>query len=237
MQLDLRAVAETRDDLRPPAGALETALDRLGDAATVGRHGGPVEPDSAVAHEDRDLLVGDLRVDVDLLDAGELGRVRHRLARCEHDCTDGIVDGAVARARELDAHAVELLDVACRSGQRRHERGAFVAERPVAVQPAAQLALLPAGERRHPAWLVRMPLDQRQRLQHGVVDARRHVRALVAADPGRALGVPVERQPPHPGAGDQQQRAGDGAGCDQRRRRASPDSRTTEPTAASAMPP
>ena len=72
-----------------------------------------------------------------------------------------------------------------------------------------------------PPRLVRMPLDQRQRLQHGVVHARRDVRALLAADPRRALGVAVEREPPHPGAGDQQQRARDGAGREQRRGRAS----------------
>ena len=62
-----------------------------------------------------------------------------------------------------------------------------------------------------------MPLDQRQRLQHGVVHARGDVGALVAADPGGALGVAVEREPPHPGPGDQQQRAGDGARREQRR--------------------
>ena len=97
---------------------------------------------------------------------------------------------------------------------------ALVAERLVAVQPAAQLALLPARERRHAARLLRVPLDQRQRLQHRVVHAGGHVRALLGADAGGALGVAVEREAPHPRAGDQQQRAGDGAGGEQRRGRA-----------------
>ena len=50
--------------------------------------------------------------------------------------------------------------------------------------------------------------------------ARGDVGALVAADPGGALGVAVEREPPHPGAGDQQQRAGDRSGREHRRGRA-----------------
>ena len=153
VQLDLGAVARARHDGRPAAGALEPALDRLDEPATVGRHGGAVEAGAAVAHEDRDLLVGDLGVDVDLLDARELGRVRHRLARCQHDGADGRVDRAVARARELDAHAVELLDVARCRRERRHERGVLVADRLVVVQPAAELALLPARQRRHAARL------------------------------------------------------------------------------------
>ena len=219
-------LAGARHDGRTTAGALEPPLDRLDEAAAVGRHGGAVEARAAVAHEDGDLLVGDLGVDVDLLDARELGRVRHRLARRQHDGADGGIDRAVARARELDAHAVELLDVARRRRERRHERRVLVADRLVVVQPAAQLALLPARQRRHPARLGCMPLDQRQRLQHRVVHPRGDVGALVAADPGGALGVAVERESPHPGAGDQQQRAGDGAGREQRR------GRRRRPTAA-----
>ena len=49
------------------------------------------------------------------------------------------------------------------------------------------------------------------------MDARGDVGALVAADPGGALGIAVERQSPHPRAGDEEQCAGDGAGREQRR--------------------
>jgi hypothetical protein len=66
---------------------------------------------------------------------------------------------------------------------------------------------------------VRVPLDQRQRLQHRVVHAGGHVRPLLASDARRALDVTVEREPPHPGAGDQEKRPGDGAGRQQRRGR------------------
>ena len=153
----------------------------------------------------------DLGVDVDLLDACELGRVRHRLAGCEDDGAERPVDGTVARARDLDANAVKLLDVAGGRRERRHERGVRVADRLVAVEPAAELALLPARQRGDAARLVRVALDQRQRLQHRVVHARGDVGALVAADPGGALGVAVDREPPDPRPGDQQQRARDRA--------------------------
>ena len=223
---------------RPAAGALEAALDRLGEAAPVGRHGGAVEPGASVAHEDRDLLVGDLGVDVDLLDARELGRVRHRLARRQHDRADGGVDRAVARARELDAHAVELLDVARRRRERGHERGVVVADRLVAVQPAAQLALLPARQRRHPPRLVphaagsapasAAPSRARARRRRS---ARRCGSARCARRRGRArAATPRGRR---------------SAAARRRRLRAraassdapSPDSSATAPTAASAMPP
>ena len=48
---------------------------------------------------------------------------------------------------------------------------------------------------------------------------RRDVGALVAADPGSALGIAVERKAPDPGAGDQQQRARDCARREQPRGR------------------
>ena len=185
-----------------------------------GRAGRPalrtVEARAAVAHEDGDGVVGDLGVDVDLLDPGELGGVRHRLARGEHERAGGVVDRAVARARDLDPHAVELLDLGCRGRERGDERGALVSERPVGVQPAAQLPLLAARERRHPARLRGMALDQRERLQNRIVHARGDLRALLAADPGGALGVALEREAPQPRPGDQQQRARDRAGREQR---------------------
>ena len=62
-----------------------------------------------------------------------------------------------------------------------------------------------------------MSLDEGQRLQHRVVDARGHVRALLAADPRGSLDVPLEREPPDPRAADQEQRAGDGTGREQLR--------------------
>ena len=56
-----------------------------------------------------------------------------------------------------------------------------------------------------------MPLDQGQGLQDRVVHAGRDLRALLAADPGRPLSVALEREPPQPWPGDQEQRARDRA--------------------------
>ena len=92
----------------------------------------------------------------------------------------------------------------------------WFAHRAVAVEPAAQLPLLPARERGHAPRVVRVPLDQRQRLEHGVVDARRHVGSLLAADPRGALGVALDGKPPDPGPADQEQRARDCPGGEQR---------------------
>ena len=158
----------------------------------------------------------DLRVDVDLFGAGELRRVRHRLAGGEHE---RILGRAVTRIRELDADAVHLLHVCGCGGERTDERR-LVAERPVAVEPAAQLALLSPRKRGDAPRLLRVPLDQRERLQDGVVHARRDLRAFLAANPCRTLGVEVDREPPEPRARDEQQRARDGTGREHGRRRA-----------------
>ena len=84
------------------------------------------------------------------------------------------------------------------------------------VEPAAQLALLAAGERRDALRLAGVALDERERLEHRVVDARGDVGALLPADPGAALGVPVEREAPEPGSGDEEEPAGDGARREER---------------------
>src|SRR5580765_2269168 len=56
-----------------------------------------------------------------------------------------------------------------------------------------------------------MPLDERQRLQDRVVDARGDLGALLAADACGALRVAIEREAPEPGPGDEQERSRDGA--------------------------
>ena len=151
-----------------------------------------MEPLSAVTDEDRYDVVLHVDVDVDLLDTRELRSVRHRLACCEDE---RLFRRRVAGARQLDADAVQLLDVGRDRRERRHERG-LIAERPVSVEPTAQLALLAPRESGDPLRFLRVPLDQRQRLQHRVVDARRDLGALVAPDPRRSLGVALESEPP-----------------------------------------
>ncbi len=227
-----------RHDRRAAAGALHPALDRLDQSPAVGRHVRAVEAGAAIADEHADRVVRDLRVDVDLLDAGELGCVRHRLACGEHERAHRRIDRAVTGARQLDAHAVELLDVACRRCERRRHRSAVVAERLVAVQPAAQLSLLPARQRRDAPGLV----------------ARAAGSAPASAAPSRARGQPcpsaprcecgrcVPRRARAPVATPRGLRSG---AARRRRRRARAASRTfprprgarTAPSAARARPP
>ena len=87
----------------------------------------------------------------------------------------------------------------------------------VGVEPPAELALLPARQRGDTARLVGVPLDEGQGLEHRVVDARGDVRALLAADPGGALDVPLDGEPPHPRAADQEECACHGARREQLR--------------------
>ena len=64
-----------------------------------------------------------------------------------------------------------------------------------AVEPAAQLAFLAAGQPRDLARLLALLLDQRERLQHGVVQVRGDLGAFVGADAGLALVGEVADQP------------------------------------------
>ena len=79
------------------------------------------------------------------------------------------------------------------------------------IEPGAQLALLPACERGDAARVAGLALDERERLQDGVVHARGHLGPLLRADPGRALGVALGREPPGPGAEHEQERDRDAA--------------------------
>ena len=78
---------------------------------------------------------------------------------------------------------MQLLDVGSRLGERVDERRP--AAEAAAVQPAAQLALLPAGERGDARRVVRVALHQRERLQHRVVDPRRDLGALLRGGSAR----------------------------------------------------
>ena len=81
----------------------------------------------------------------------------------------------------------------------------------IRVEPGPQLALLPAREGRDAARVARLALDERERLQDGVVHARCHLGALLRADPGGALRVPLGGQPPGPRPEHEQKCDRDGA--------------------------
>ena len=92
--------------------------------------------------------------------------------------------------------------------QRLAERTAPVRLGPAAaVEPRAQLALLPPGQRGHLLGRGR-PLDHGQRLQHRVVQVRGDLRPLLRSDPLPALLGELAERPPHPRAQDQPQPGG-----------------------------
>ena len=70
---------------------------------------------------------------------------------------------------------------------------------PPAEQPAAQLALLHAREPHDLARIVGAPLHERERLQHGVVEVRGDLGALVGTDALAPLADELVHQLPHPG--------------------------------------
>ena len=79
-------------------------------------------------------------------------------------------------------------------------RGAAIEE------PAAQLTLLAPCQRRHLVRVGGTVLNQRERLQHGVVQVRGHLRALLLADARGALGGQAAAKPHEPGPEDDQER-------------------------------
>ena len=104
-----------------------------------------LEPGAAVAHEDLRALGARLGVDGHRA-AAVSRRVDHRLARGGDERARALVERAVADGDDVDARAVLLLDL----GGGLLERGAQVARLALRAveQPAAQLALLAAGELR-----------------------------------------------------------------------------------------
>ena len=202
-------VGRGRELAVPPARAIRPRIDSAMPCDPRGTASGS-KPRAAVAHVDRDLVVADVDEGRDLVGARVPGRVRHRLARREDERLDALVERHVAGADELDRDAVQLLDL----GGGRVHRGREALRSPVRairVEPGAQLALLPPRERGDAARIVRLPLDERERLEHGVVHAGRHLGPLLRADAGGPLGVPLDGEPPGPRAEHEQERDRDGA--------------------------
>jgi hypothetical protein len=112
-------------------------------------------------------------------------RVRQRLAARVHDGLEPGVQRRVADDHRFDANAMGELDAL---GQLVHggaqQVSARLALRP--VQPRPQLTLLHARQRRHPRGVLRA-LDERERLQHRVVQVRRDVLPLLRTDAFPAL--------------------------------------------------
>ncbi len=135
------------------------------------------------------------------VDPGVLGAVGERLARGQHQGRGAVAGRHVADGDDLDAHGVQVLDLGGDAAQRRGQRGG--GRHLVVVQPGTQVALLGSGEPGDGPRVFGLLLDQREGLQHRVVQQRGDVRPLLAADPLLPLGCEVTGQPQQPGADDQ----------------------------------
>ena len=98
----------------------------------------------------------------------------------------------VAEDRQLDHGVVVVLDLGDRLAQRGAER--LGAELDLARHPRAQLVLLAARQPRDRGGIVRLALDERERLQHGVVQVGGDAAALVLA---RTVDTIPSRLGPH----------------------------------------
>src|SRR5581483_2615933 len=131
---------------------------------------------------------------------------------CEHERLRPLGERRVAGRHDLDADAVQLLDL---RGSLLDRLGEHAFARDGGIEPAAELALLPPRE---PARIRGVLLDQRQRLQDGIVHARGEVRALLDADALGALRFPLPGEAPGPGPEHEQERHRNRARREHRRR-------------------
>ena len=212
VQPDLGALARRGADLGGAAVPLHPVHDAaphpepvLGDVVRV-------EAGAPVADEHVDGAAGDLGVHVDPAGPGVLGRVGDRLAGGLDERPQRLVEVAVADRDHVDGDPVGVLDLGGGSAQRAGQ--AALVGRLLAVQPRPEVALLGPGQPGHRGRVGGVLLDQRQRLQHRVVQVGGHVGPLLGADPLGPLGAQVGGEPEDPGPDheaepDDAERAGD----------------------------
>ena len=173
------------------------------------------EPAPAVADVHRDRVRLDLLIDGDHGRARVARRVGHRLPRRQHERLEPIVERAVA----ADVHGLDRYPVLLLDGDRdRLERFAEIevdARRRATEEPRPQLALLAPGQADHRTGVVGPALDEREGLQDGVVEVRRHLGPFVGADALTPLLDQRGPQPPQPGSEDEAQPAEHDGGREQ----------------------
>ncbi len=171
----------------PPTAAMRPATG-VAQAAALGGHRAGVEARAVVAYEHLGAVGLDLGEDERRGARGVAGGVAQRLASRGGDRLADRVEGPVADDRHLDGDAVLVLALDLGDGvaQRGGER--LTGELGLAGHPGAQRMLLTAGETGHGGGIVRVALDEGQRLQDGVVQVGGEALALVLA--GR-LRLPV----------------------------------------------
>ena len=199
LELDLGAEAGRAANGGLATVPLHAADNRLLHAKPIARHRGRVESPAAIANEHRRLCGVEFRIDRDRGSAGVLGGVDHRLARSLKHGEQPFVQLSLADDNRLDRDPVRILDVRHRLFERATEILRVVGRG--SVQPAAQLALLTTHQPLHLTRVVDVPLDQRQRVQHRVVQVRGKFSAFLLADSGSAFGRQLAQraEPPRPG--------------------------------------
>ena len=152
----------------------------------------------------------DLEVDRDHRRARVPRRVDHRLARRERRarCRRSSSGQSPPTCTDLDRHAVALLDVGGGAFDRVAEIEVGVHRR-AAEQPRRAARAPATREADDGARIVGAALDHREGLQHGVVEVRGHLGALVGADALAALLHERVPQAPQPRPEDQREPAED----------------------------
>ena len=155
---------------------------------------GGIEARARVAHKHVVRRAGELRVHADRL-AAVPRRIGRGLARGADHRTQRVGRGRVAHVHHLDRDAVRVLDLGHgRRERRRHRVGLGPT---VLIQVGAQVALLGARQAAPPSRVLRLRADERQRLQHRVVQVRGDLRALELAHALLALDRHLADEP-HP---------------------------------------
>jgi len=192
LQLDFRAPTGHRTQPRRTAVALHPADDRFSYAHPVVGDGVQVEPRPPVPYGDEDRAALDLGEDLDgTALATVLGGVDHRLACGLHLRRQLLVERAVTDDHDLQRDPVLVLDLGGgtldRLGEARRFLGLLLAGALRVVQPVAELPLLGAGEPPDLAAVVRVALDQGERVQDGVVDMGGDLGTLLGPDAHEAF--------------------------------------------------
>ena len=171
---------------------------RVREAMPVLRNRVRVEALAPVAHEHGHLVRLDLGVDADLGDPRVLGRVDDRLAG-RLDQRGSARPPAGSRRRRPAGTAIAKSSSTSRARLRDRDARPAAAPRPPHGRRASRAARRswPRARRLHLARRLGLLLDQRKRLQHGVVQVGGDLGAFLGADARPAFRVEVTHQP-HP---------------------------------------